>query len=77
MAQLWRAVHGLTFPINAGALAQEWSRNVAPEAPIGELQARELKGFEGGLFWLKEKSLGAAVPPAPRPARTVQLHRCA
>lgn len=35
MAQLWRAVHGLTFPINAGALAQEWSRNVAPEAPIG------------------------------------------
>ena len=37
LAKLWRAVHGLTFPINAGALAQEWSRNVAPEAPIGEL----------------------------------------
>ena len=59
MAQLWRAVHGLTFPINAGALAQEWSRNVAPEAPIGELQARELKGFEGGLFWLKERKVWA------------------
>ena len=41
MARLWRAVHGLTFPINAGALAQEWSRNVVPEAPIGELQAKE------------------------------------
>lgn len=59
LAQLWRAVHGLTFPINAGALAQEWSRNVAPEAPIGELQARELKGFEGGLFWLKERKVWA------------------
>lgn len=59
MAQLWRAVHGLTFPINAGALAQEWSRNVAPEAPIGELQARELNGFEGGLFWLKERKVWA------------------
>lgn len=59
MAQLWRAVHGLTFPINAGALAQEWSRNVAPEAPIGELQARELRGFEGGLFWLKERKVWA------------------
>lgn len=59
MAQLWRAVHGLAFPINAGALAQEWSKNVAPEAPIGELQARELKGFEGGLFWLKERKVWA------------------
>lgn len=59
MAQLWRAVHGLTFPINAGALAQEWSRHVAPEAPIGELQAQELKGFEGGLFWLKERKVWA------------------
>lgn len=59
MAQLWRAVHGLTFPINAGALAQEWSKNVAPEAPIGELHAKELKGFEGGLFWLKERKVWA------------------
>lgn len=59
MAQLWRAVHGLTFPINAGALAQEWSRNVEPEAPIGEVQAQELKGFEGGLFWLKERKVWA------------------
>ena len=59
LAKLWRAVHGLTFPINAGALAQEWSRNVAPEAPIGELQARELKGFEGGLFWLKVRKVRA------------------
>lgn len=59
MAQLWRAVHGLTFPINAGALAQEWSRHVAPEAPIGELHAQELKGFEGGLFWLKERKVWA------------------
>lgn len=59
LAKLWRAVHGLTFPINAGALAQEWSRNVVPEAPIGELQAQELKGFEGGLFWLKERKVWA------------------
>ncbi|MDQ2148120.1 ImmA/IrrE family metallo-endopeptidase [Alcaligenaceae bacterium C4P045] len=59
LAKLWRAVHGLTFPINAGALAQEWSRNVAPEAPIDELQAQELKGFEGGLFWLKERKVWA------------------
>lgn len=59
LAKLWRAVHGLTFPINAGALAQEWSRNVAPDAPIGELQARELPGFEGGLFWLKERKVWA------------------
>ena len=59
MAQLWRAVHGLAFPINAGALAQEWSMNVVPEAPIGVLQARELKGFEGGLFWLKERKVWA------------------
>jgi hypothetical protein len=59
LTQLWRAVHGLTFPINAGALAQEWSRNVAPEAPIAELQARELNGFEGGLFWLKERKVWA------------------
>lgn len=59
LAKLWRAVHGLTFPINAGALAQEWSRNVVPEAPIGELQAHELKGFEGGLFWLKERKVWA------------------
>ena len=59
MAQLWRAVHGLAFPINAGALAQEWSMNVVPEVPIGELQARELKGFEGGLFWLKERKVWA------------------
>jgi hypothetical protein len=59
MAQLWRAVHGLSFPINAGALAQEWSKNVAPEAPIGELHAQELKGFEGGLFWLKERKVWA------------------
>lgn len=59
LAQLWRLVHGLTFPINAGALAQEWSRNVAPEAPIGELKAEELKGFEGGLFWLKQKKVWA------------------
>jgi hypothetical protein len=59
MAQLWRAVHGLTFPINAGALAQEWSRNVVPEAPIGELHAKDLKGFEGGLFWLKGRKVWA------------------
>lgn len=59
LAKLWRAVHGLKFPINAGALAQEWSKNVAPNAPIGELQARELPGFEGGLFWLKERKVWA------------------
>ena len=59
LAKLWRTVHGLTFPINAGALAQEWSRNVAPEAPIGVLEAQELKGFEGGLFWLKERKVWA------------------
>lgn len=59
LVQLWRAVHGLTFPINAGALAQEWSRNVAPDSPIGELHAKDLKGFEGGLFWLKERKVWA------------------
>jgi hypothetical protein len=59
LAKLWRAVNGLTFPINAGALAQEWSRKVVPDAPIGELQAQELKGFEGGLFWLKERKVWA------------------
>lgn len=72
MAQLWRAVYGLTFPINAGALAQEWSRNVVPEAPIGELQARELKGFEGGLFWLKERKVWALLyhPHSDLPGRS-------
>lgn len=72
LAKLWRAVHGLTFPINAGALAQEWSRNVAPEAPIGELQARELPGFEGGLFWLKERKVWALLyhPHTDLPGRS-------
>lgn len=32
---------------------------MVPEAPIGELQAKELKGFEGGLFWLKERKVWA------------------
>lgn len=78
MAQLWRAVHGFTFPINAGALAQEWSKNVAHEAPIGELQARELKGFEGGLFWLKERKVWALLyhphPDVPGRANFTVAH---
>lgn len=56
LGQLWRLSRGLTFPIDAAALAQEWSRNVDPQAPISDVRATELKGFEGGLFWLKEKS---------------------
>lgn len=59
LVKLWRAVYGFTFPIDAGALAKEWSYQVAPEGPIGELQAQELNGFEGGLFWLKQRKIWA------------------
>jgi hypothetical protein len=72
LTQLWRAAHGLTFPIRAGALAQEWSRNVAPTEPIGEVTAQDLKGFEGGLFWLPNRSEWALLysPHADLPGRT-------
>lgn len=66
LTQLWRAVHGLVFPIAAGQLAQEWSRQVAPEGPILELQSADLQGFEGGLFWLKQKK-GWALLYHPHP----------
>lgn len=59
LSQLWRLAHGPTFPINAGSLATEWSQNAVPDAPIGELQAKELDGFEGGLFWLKQRKIWA------------------
>lgn len=55
LTRLWQAVHGQSYPIRAGALAVEWSRQVAPAEPIGEVQAQELNGFEGGLFWLKNR----------------------
>jgi hypothetical protein len=72
LTQLWRAAHGLTFPIRAGALAQEWSRNVAPKEPIGAVTAQELEGFEGGLFWLPNRSEWALLyrPHADLPGRT-------
>jgi hypothetical protein len=72
LTQLWRAAHGLTFPIRAGALAQEWSRNVAPKEPIGAVTAQDLKGFEGGLFWLPNRSEWALLyrPHANLPGRT-------
>jgi len=59
LSQLWRLAHGPTFPIDAGSLAMEWSQNVVPDAPIGELQAKELDGFEGGLFWLRQRKIWA------------------
>ena len=55
LTRLWQAVHGHSYPIRAGALAMEWSRQVAPTEPIGEVQAQALNGFEGGLFWLKNR----------------------
>lgn len=61
LARLWRIAQGNTFPINAGVLAQEWSRNTVPEAPIEELYAKELNGFEGGLFLLKERKVWALI----------------
>lgn len=78
LTQVWRAVHGLTFPIDAGALAQEWSRSVSPEAPIGELLEQELDGFEGGLFWLKQRKIWALLyhpqPQAPGRANFTVAH---
>lgn len=59
LAQLWRAVHGLTFPVDAGRLAQEWSRQVVPDGPIDDLLAQDLNGFEGGLFWLPQRKVWA------------------
>lgn len=72
LSQLWRAAHGLTFPIRAGALAQEWSRNVAPTEPIGAVTAQDLDGFEGGLFFLSNRSEWALLyrPHADLPGRT-------
>lgn len=72
LVQLWRAVHGLTFPIDAGALAQEWSTHVVPEGPIGVLQTQELNGFEGGLFWLKQRKIWALLyhPHPESPGRS-------
>lgn len=72
LTQLWRAAHGLAFPIRAGELAQEWSRNVAPMEPIGAVAAQDLAGFEGGLFWLPNRSEWALLyrPHADLPGRT-------
>lgn len=55
LVQLWRAVHGSAFPIRAGELAVEWSRQVSADRPIGEVLAQDLDGFEGGLFWLPKR----------------------
>lgn len=56
LTRLWQAVHGHTYPIRAADLAMEWSRQVAPTEPIAEVQAQDLDGFEGGLFWLKNRA---------------------
>lgn len=59
LAQLWRAVHGLNFPVRADLLAQEWSKQVAPSEPIAEVLAKDLDGFEGGLFWMPKRECWA------------------
>lgn len=59
LAQLWRAVHGLSFPVRAGLLAQEWSKQVAPQEPIEDVLSQDLEGFEGGLFWLPNREVWA------------------
>jgi hypothetical protein len=56
LTRLWQAVHGHIYPIKAADLAMEWSRNVAPHEPIGDVLAQDLTGFEGGLFWLKKRA---------------------
>lgn len=57
LAQLWRTVHGETFPIQAAALAIEWSKQVVPDCPIAEVLPQDLKGFEGGLFRLDKRNV--------------------
>lgn len=59
LVTLWRAVKGDVFPVNAGALALNWSQQTAPSDPIGDLEAQELNGFEGGLFWLPTRKVWA------------------
>jgi hypothetical protein len=55
LTRLWQAARGDTYPIRADELAIEWSRQVSPDDPIGEVRSEELPGFEGGLFWLKNR----------------------
>lgn len=59
LVTLWRAVKGDVFPVDAGALALNWSQQTAPGDPIGDLEAQELNGFEGGLFWLPSRKVWA------------------
>lgn len=72
LALLWRAVHGLSFPVRAGLLAQEWSKQVVPEQPIEDVLAQDLEGFEGGLFWLPTRKVWALLykPHENLPGRT-------
>jgi hypothetical protein len=59
LVKLWQAAMGITFPIKVPALAEEWSRQVAPDERIGEIKAANLDGFEGGLFLLPERKVWA------------------
>lgn len=57
LARLWQTVSGSQFPVRAGDLAMEWSRQVARDEPIAEVRAEALDRFEGGLFWLKNRGV--------------------
>ena len=57
LARLWQTVSGSQFPVQAGDLAMEWSRQVARDEPIAEVRAEALDRFEGGLFWLKNRGV--------------------
>ena len=72
LTRLWQAIHGHAYPIRAGELAMEWSRQVAPSEPVGVVEPSDLDGFEGGLFWLKKRSEWALLykPHADCPGRT-------
>lgn len=59
LVTLWQVVKGAVFPVDAGALALTWSRQTSPGDPIGDLEAQELDGFEGGLFWLPNRKVWA------------------
>lgn len=59
LAKLWRMVHGDVFPIQAGPLAIEWSKQAVPECPIAEVLPQDLNGFEGGLFRLETRNVWA------------------
>ena len=59
LVKLWRLVRGPVFPIDAASLAKEWSCQAVPDAPIADVVAQNLDGFEGGLFWLEQRKVWA------------------